>query len=123
LVRIEDDPFFTLDFLPSPQELKAACLHHIQKSYSDTAKYVHVTFEEKRTLEHFRLSWSLEAYQQSAPGLSALQKDLQQQRRWGRTVDQMKMSATVGLLCVDSKKMRNMLQEAVQHTIEDMKQV
>ncbi|GAX77074.1 hypothetical protein CEUSTIGMA_g4520.t1 [Chlamydomonas eustigma] len=108
---------------PKYQELKAACLHHIHKSYSDTAKYVHHTFEEKRALEHFRLSWSLDAYQQSSPVLTTLQKDLQQQRRWGRTVDQMKMSTTVGLLCVDSKKMRSVLQEAVLHTIEDMKQV
>ena len=39
--------------------------------------------------------------QARAPDLPGLVRDLQQQRRWGRQVDQMKMTATVGLLSVD----------------------
>lgn len=48
-------------------------------------------------------------------------RDLQTQRRWSRLVEQMKYSSPVGILHVDSKRMRAELVESVRSTTEDMK--
>ncbi|GFR46074.1 hypothetical protein Agub_g7539 [Astrephomene gubernaculifera] len=53
--------------------------------------------------------------------LQTFRKDLMQQRRWKRQVEQMKMSNTVGILFVDSKKMRAGLQDSIERTLEDLK--
>ncbi len=42
--------------------------------------------QDKRVLEQFRLTWNAGAYEAGAPDLSAMRRDLLQQRRWGRQV-------------------------------------
>lgn len=70
------------------------------------------------------MSWDAAAYDAEAASTAAgphghdalplaFRRDMIQQRRWQRQVDQMKMSNTVGILFVDSKKMRTSLQVRV----------
>jgi hypothetical protein len=47
--------------------------------------------QDKRIIEDFRTSWDPAKYEAETGELRVLRKDLVQQRRWGRQVDQMKV--------------------------------
>ncbi|KAG2454516.1 hypothetical protein HYH02_000363 [Chlamydomonas schloesseri] len=116
--------------------LRSGVLAHVDNSYSRSVPgaldYVRATFEDKRPIFDFSLSWDAAAYDAEAAATAAgpnghdalplaFRRDMIQQRRWQRQVDQMKMSNTLGILFVDSKKMRSSLQESIEHTLDDLK--
>ncbi|GIL64289.1 hypothetical protein Vafri_18269 [Volvox africanus] len=114
------------------QHLRDGIVRHVETSFDRALEYVRATFEDKRPMYEFSLAWDAAAYDMkvaaAAIGLQGydtlatmFRKDLLQQRRWQRQVDQMKMSNTVGILYVDSKKMRAALQDSIERTLEDIK--
>ncbi|GLC39959.1 hypothetical protein PLESTM_000973400, partial [Pleodorina starrii] len=114
------------------KSLREAVMAHVESGFDKALDYVRATFEDKRPMYDFSLAWDAAAYDMAAAAaamglqgydtLAAMfRRDLLQQRRWQRQVDQMKMSNTVGILYVDSKKMRAALQDSIERTLEDIK--
>lgn len=62
-----------------PTALNKCKAHHTNPSTSTIS-------QDKRVIEAFRLSWDPAAYTAGNPDLSAIRRDLLQQRRWGRQV-------------------------------------
>ncbi|KAF5843856.1 hypothetical protein DUNSADRAFT_5095 [Dunaliella salina] len=119
IMNVQSTAVGTVEF----QTTRAECMYHVDSSYKQAEEYVVATFEANRQVENARVTWSLADYESKPHNLSSIRQDLLLKKIWGRQIDQMKMSTNIGILFVDSKSMRSLLQSHVTTSIEDIKKV
>lgn len=95
---------------PKYVKLRETVLEHVHSSFDQAEKYVKETFQDKRQIWKFGRNWDPAAFIAETLELGQFRTALSRQRRWTRMVEQMKLSSSVGILLVDSKKMRSGMQ-------------
>eukprot|EP00736_Rhodelphis_marinus_P004047 Rmarinus@m.11564 len=93
----------------------------ILRSFSESAEYAQY-FNRFREIYEFGQSWNEVEFEQANHSVREFKQHMTRMRKWGTEIDRMKVSNVVGILHVDSKKLRSSLLPITVEALNVMKQ-
>eukprot|EP00741_Cyanophora_paradoxa_P024436 tig00022075_g23593.t1 len=103
-------------------DIKQKCDEVIARDFSQAVDYSK-TFEEYRQIYTFGETWNYEEYEKAPHTVKEFKSDMDRMKRWQGDLEKMKLSNVLGVLHVDSKRLKNQLVPITSKALESMKQL
>ena len=105
---------------PEYQNVKARIEQTVRNSFEQSKEYA-LALEDNRAIYKFGMEWNKAEYEAAPKTVAQFRADMRVQRDWVTQLDRTKLAATVGVLSVDVKPLRNELSSTVVSMLESMK--
>ncbi|TYZ58010.1 hypothetical protein PybrP1_003505 [[Pythium] brassicae (nom. inval.)] len=90
------------------QQIRRELAAKIGADYSEAAEYVRI-FDTVRPIFEYDKRWDLDAYAQRAHTVATLKADMLQMSTWEKELEKMRAGQTIGILHVESRKLKQAL--------------
>ncbi|KAL8017811.1 putative bromodomain, AAA+ ATPase domain, dynein heavy chain region D6 P-loop [Plasmopara halstedii] len=90
------------------KQIRKELVDKVENDYAEASEYVK-SFDSVRPIFEFDQGWDLEEYSQRAHTVSTLKADMQQISTWEKELEKMRAGQTVGILHVESRKLKQAL--------------
>jgi len=100
--------------------IRADCDATIAKDFAAAVAYA-TSFEDFRPVYQFGETWDYAEYEKKEHTVKEFRADMERMKRWQQDVDRMKLSNVIGILHVDSKRLKNSVMPITTRTLDQLK--
>lgn len=90
------------------EQIRKDLVAKVQSDFAEALEYVKI-FDTVRPIYEFDQNWDLEEYSQRAHTVNTLKADMQQISTWEKELEKMRAGQTIGILHVESRKLKQTL--------------